>query len=96
MCVCVYACVLLLLLTLCVPVMGILQVTHLLNNLEFIIIPFVNPDGYVVSKSLKVEIHPLLWYFPAVYMDSGSSVEKESTYGRFTEGTPSSLCGCGY
>ena len=51
--VCVHVYVLLLLLTLCVPVMDILQVTHLLNNLEFIIIPFVNPDGYVVSKSLK-------------------------------------------
>ena len=47
--------------------MGILQVTHLLNNLEFIIIPFVNPDGYVVSKSLKEEggregeIHPFVF-----------------------------------
>ena len=26
------------------------EVTNLLDNLEFIVLPFVNPDGYSVSK----------------------------------------------
>ena len=25
------------------------RVTHLMDNLEIILVPFVNPDGYVVS-----------------------------------------------
>ena len=28
------------------------EITHLMNNLEFILVPFVNPDGYVVRVVL--------------------------------------------
>ena len=36
-----------------------LQVTNLLKSVEFIFVPFVNPDGYVVSLHLLACLSPL-------------------------------------
>lgn len=30
------------------------EITHLMNNLEFVLVPFVNPDGYVVGVAYRL------------------------------------------
>ena len=46
------------------------QVTNLLNELEFVIVPFVNPDGYEVSKySVLLTCNDKYMYTLVVYLD---------------------------
>lgn len=60
------------------------QVTFLMDHLEFILVPFVNPDGYVVGVAVARASHMTLykWHYSlplvlAVHMDHGQNVEEE-------------------
>lgn len=54
--------------------MYLLQVTNLLKELEFIFIPFVNPDGYEVSVNVNTTFCMLVILVVCLlYKDSSAS-----------------------